>query len=108
MGTTDAEANPRTKKEKPEFDSISRSSSATRGEITLARTQQERIHREGSSRSSILRSGEKDIKKMLDRLISEYQDQIAVKQSEITEIKAKVEDLNSLKEELNSEDENCE
>ncbi|MEH1785523.1 MAG: hypothetical protein V7L23_08000 [Nostoc sp.] len=108
MGTTDAEANPRTKKEKLEFDSISRSSSATRGEIAFARTEQKRIHRESSSRPSILRPGEKDTKKMLDRLISEYEDQIAVKESEIAEIKTRVKDLNSLKDELNSQDENCE
>lgn len=108
MGTTDAEANPRTKKEKPEFDSISRSSPATRGKIAFARTKQKRIHRESSPRRSILRPGEKDTKKMLDRLISEYEDQIAVKQSEIAEIRARVEDLNSLREELKSQEVNCE
>jgi hypothetical protein len=103
MGITNAEADPRTKKEKPEFDNISRSSSATRGEITFTRTEQERVYREGSSRSSIFNPGQRVTGKMLDHLIGEYKDQVSAKENEIAAIEARIQDLQLLKEELKEE-----
>ena len=105
MGITNAEADPRTKEEKLEFDNISRSSSATRGEITLAGTEQERVYREGSSRSSIFNPGQRVTGKMLDHLIGEYEDQVTAKQHEIAAIEARIKDLYLLKEELKEESE---
>ncbi|MEH2001095.1 MAG: hypothetical protein V7L00_20490 [Nostoc sp.] len=104
MGITDAEANPRTKEEEFKLDNISRSSSATRGEVPFLGTKQERVYREGSPRPSIFSPRERNIGKMLDRLIGEYQDQVAAKKSEIAAIEARISDLKSLKEELKEEE----
>ncbi|MCC5665591.1 hypothetical protein LC653_17105 [Nostoc sp. CHAB 5784] len=105
MGITNAEADPRTKEEKLEFDNISRSSSATRGEITFTGTEQKRVHREGSSRSSIFNPGQRVTGKMLDHLISEYEDQATAKKNEIAAIEVKIKDLQLLKEELKEQSE---
>ncbi|OCQ98971.1 hypothetical protein BCD64_23315 [Nostoc sp. MBR 210] len=104
MGITDAETNPRTKEEKPEFDNISRSASATRGEIACTGNKQERIYREGSSRSNIFNPGSRVTGKMLDHLISEYLDQVATKEKEIVGLEARIKDLKLLKEELQKEE----
>ncbi|MHC5728359.1 MAG: hypothetical protein ACYT04_37970 [Nostoc sp.] len=105
MGITNAEADPRTKKEKLEFDDISRSPSATRGEIAFTRTEQERVYREGSPRSSIFNPGQRVTGKMLDHLIGEYEDQVSAKKNEIATIEARIRDLQLLKEELKKEPE---
>ena len=105
MGITNAEADPRTKEEKFEFDNISRSSSALGGEITFTGTEQERVYREGSSRSSIFNPGQRVTGKMLDHLISEYEDQAIAKKNEIAAIEGKIKDLQLLKEELTEEPE---
>jgi len=104
MGITDAEADPRTKEKKLELDHISRSSPATGREIPVIGTEQERVYREGRARPSIFSPREKNIGKMLDRLIGEYQDQAAAKENEIAGIKARIEDLKLLKEELKKEE----
>ena len=41
---------------------------------------------------------------MLDRLIGEYEDQVAAKENEIAGIEARIKDLKSLKEELKEEE----
>lgn len=105
MGITNAEADPRTKEEKLESDNISRSSSAVRGEITFARTEQERVCREGSSRSSIFNPGQRVTGKMLDHLIGEYEDQVTAKKNEITAIEIKIKDLELLRDELKKQPE---
>ncbi|QHG15803.1 hypothetical protein [Nostoc sp. ATCC 53789] len=105
MGITNAEADPRTKEEELESDNISRSSSAARGEISLTGTEQERVHREGSSRSSIFNPGQRVTGKMLDHLIGEYEDQVIAKRNEITTIEAKIKELQLLREELEEQPE---
>ncbi|WP_017652147.1 hypothetical protein [Fortiea contorta] len=104
MGITDAETDPRTKEEKPEFDNISRSTSAIGGEVSSTGTQQERIYREGGPRSSIFNPGARVTGKMLDHLINEYLDQVAAKQNEINAIQSRVKELKLIREELQQED----
>jgi hypothetical protein len=104
MGIADEETNPRTKKKKLEPDNISRSTSAARGEIACTGNQQERISREDCSRSAVFDVGTRVTGKMLDHLITEYQDQVAAKENEIATLKARIEGFKMLKEELHKEE----